>query len=63
VQEDADRDVRFGHDLQRVQDENGVDVSLLEANLKLTVEERLLALEASIRFAESVTRVDHPASS
>lgn len=47
-------DVRFGHDLRQVQDEQGVDLALLQANLALSVEERLLALEESVRFAESV---------
>jgi hypothetical protein len=55
--DDADQDIRFGHDLNAVQDESGVDVSLLKANLSLTVEQRLLALEDYIRFAESVRRI------
>ncbi|MBX3251767.1 MAG: hypothetical protein KF901_31605 [Myxococcales bacterium] len=52
-----DRDIRFGHDLDEVQNEHGVDLSLLRANLALTVEERLRALEECIRFAESVRPV------
>lgn len=51
---EAGRDVRFGHDLSRVQDENGVDLLLLEQNLALSVEERLLVLEDFIRFADEV---------
>jgi len=56
------KDLRFGHDLSQIQDENGVDLALLRANLALTVEERLLALEQMIRFAESVRRVERPPS-
>lgn len=52
-----DRDIRFGHDLDEVQDEHGVDLALLRANLALSVEERLRALEECIRFAESVRPV------
>jgi hypothetical protein len=52
------KDLRFGHDLSQIQDENGVDLALLRANLALTVEQRLLALEEMIRFAKSVRRVD-----
>jgi hypothetical protein len=48
------RDIRFGHDLNRLQDQNGVDLSLLKANLAQSVEERLLALEDYTRFAEAV---------
>ena len=54
TQNDTDQDVRFGHRLNEIQDENGVDLGLLRANLKLSVEERLLALEEMIAFAESV---------
>lgn len=57
------QDLRFGHDLSQIQDENGVDLALLRANLALTVEERLLALEEMIRFADSVHRVDRAAPS
>ena len=57
------KDLRFGHDLSQIQDENGVDLALLRANLALTVEERLLALEEMIRFAESVRRVERASPS
>ena len=50
-------DLRFGHDLSQIQDENGVDLALLRENLTRTVEERLLALEEMSHFAESVKRV------
>lgn len=50
-------DVRFGHDLSEIQDENGVDLSLLKSNLALSVEERFRALEDFVRFAESIRRV------
>lgn len=50
-----DTDIRYGHDLNEVQDENGVDLSLLRANLVLTVEERLLALQDFVEFADNVT--------
>lgn len=53
----SERDVRFGHDLPQIQDANGVDLSLLRANLEMSVEERLLALEECILLAETVTRV------
>jgi hypothetical protein len=48
------RDVRFGHDLTRVQDESGVDLLLLEQLSALSVEERLLALEDFVRFSSEV---------
>lgn len=57
MQNGSDRDVRFGHDLRQVQDTNGVDLALLKANLEMSVEERLLALEECILMAETVTRV------
>lgn len=57
------QDLRFGHDLLQIQDENGVDLALLRANLALTVEERLLALEEMIRFAQSVRRVERASPS
>ena len=47
-------DIRFGHDLSQLQDQNGVDLSLLRANAQLSVEARLLALEAMLRFADNV---------
>lgn len=50
----SERDIRFGHDLRHVQDENGVDLLLIKQNLKLSVEERLLALEDFVRFADEV---------
>jgi hypothetical protein len=50
----ATRDVRFGHDLTLVQDENGVDLTLLRANLALTVEQRLLALQDLNLFVSDV---------
>ncbi len=50
----GERDVRYGHDLRKVQDENGVDLLLLQQNLTLSVEERLLALEDFLRFADEV---------
>lgn len=50
-------DLRFGHDLSQIQDENGVDLALLRENLTRTVEERLLALEEMIHFAQAVKRV------
>lgn len=43
-----DVDVRFGHDLSRVQDANGVDLLLLEHHLRLTVEQRLESLEQRV---------------
>ena len=52
--EQPPRDIRFGHALDEVQDENGVDLALLRSNLALTVEERLRALEESIRLVEAV---------
>lgn len=52
--EHDEQDVRFGHRLSELQDENGVDLGLLRANLKLSVEERLSALEEMIAFAENV---------
>lgn len=51
-------DVRFGHDLSRVQDDQGVDLALLRANLAMTVEERLRELEERVRFVESLRRAD-----
>lgn len=51
-------DIRFGHDLGQVQDENGVDLLQLRANLELTVEQRLLGLENYLRFVEAL----HPFS-
>jgi len=57
MQGDRERDVRFGHDLRQIQDENGVDLSLLQSNQKLSVEQRLLALEEYLRFADSVSQV------
>lgn len=52
----AKADLRYGHDLSQVQDENGVDLSLLLANLALTVEERLLALQDFVEFADNLSR-------
>jgi len=57
----AATDLRFGRDLRRVQDENGVDLLLLRENLSRSVEERLIALEEAIQFAEEVQRVDETA--
>ncbi|MDZ4697491.1 MAG: hypothetical protein SGI86_20310 [Deltaproteobacteria bacterium] len=54
AQQDEDRltertDVRFGHDLSTVQDENGVDVLLLQQHMRLSVEQRLRSLEDRFR--------------
>jgi hypothetical protein len=54
---DAPRDVRFGHDLAQVQDENGVDLLLLKRQLELTVEERLLRLEQHQQFVASSSTI------
>ena len=51
-------DVRFGHDLSLVQNDQGVDLALLRANLAMTVEERLRELEERVRFVESLRRVE-----
>jgi len=48
------RDIRFGHDLSEIQNADGVDLALIRANLRLSVEERLLALEAQIRLADEL---------
>ena len=48
------RDIRFGHDLSEIQNADGVDLALIRANLRLSVEERLLALEAQIRLADAL---------
>ena len=40
-----------------------ISFTLLRANLALTVEERLIALEETIRFAESVRRVERASPS
>lgn len=48
------RDIRFGHDLTKIQNADGVDLALIRANLRLSVEERLLALEAQIRLADAL---------
>ena len=45
-----DEDVRFGHDLAVVQDAAGVDRLLLERQLELSVEQRLLNLEQQVSF-------------
>ena len=47
-------DVRYGHDLSEVQDENGVDLLLLKRQLSLSVEERLLRLERQLEFAREL---------
>ncbi len=46
----ADDDVRYGHDLSRVQDENGVDLLLLKKQLALSLEERFARLEQHTAF-------------
>jgi hypothetical protein len=43
-------DLRYGHDLRQVQDENGTDLLLLKQSLNLSVEERLLRLEQGQEF-------------
>ena len=58
MKETSPNDVRFGHDLREVQDDNGVDLGLLQRNLKLSVEERLRTLEDFIAFADSVRRAE-----
>lgn len=45
-----ENDARYGADLSQIQDEAGVDLLLLRAQLKLSVEERLLNLEKQQRF-------------
>ncbi len=45
-----EHDIRFGHDLADVQDENGVDLLLLKAQLELSVEERFRRLEQHAQF-------------
>ncbi len=47
-------DVRYGHDLDRVQDEAGVDLLLLKKQLQLSVEERLLNLEKQLASAREL---------
>lgn len=47
-------DLRYGHDLETVQDENGVDLLLLREQLKLTVEERFRRLEQHAAFVEGL---------
>ena len=47
----VETDVRFGHDLTQVQDDNGVDLIQLRKQLELSVEERLLNLEKQQEFA------------
>ncbi len=49
-----EKDARYGADLSQVQDESGVDLLLLRAQLKLTVEERLLNLEEQQRFVAEI---------
>lgn len=48
------QDVRFGHDLSQVQDDNGVDLLLLKRQLLLSVEERFLRLEQHQEFVEEL---------
>jgi len=57
---DNPRDIRFGHDLEQLQDEAGVDLSLLAQNLELSVEERLLALQDFVNFVDAVRPVKRP---
>jgi hypothetical protein len=45
-----EHDIRFGHDLEDVQDENGVDLLLLKRQLALSVEERFRRLEQHAEF-------------
>ena len=47
-------DPRYGHDLQQVQDANGVDLLLLKRQLELSVEERLLNLERHLEFVQEL---------
>lgn len=47
-------DVRFGHDLRRVQDASGVDLLLLKKQLELSVEQRLLNLEEHLKFVNEL---------
>lgn len=54
----APSDVRFGHNLASIQDQNGVDVSLLRSNLRLSVQERLMALEDYLQFVDAVRTVN-----
>lgn len=46
----AEKDVRFGHDLNQVQDESGVDLLQLRKQLELSVEERFTNLENQLKF-------------
>lgn len=49
-----ERDVRFGHDVNAIQDEAGVDLLQLRAQLALSVEERFLRLEAQLEFLQEL---------
>ena len=50
-------DPRNGVDPVDIQDENGTDLLLLRENLKLTVEQRLLELEARVNATEQIKPV------
>ena len=47
-------DVRYGHDLQQVQDETGVDLLALKKQLELSVEERFLRLGEHMAFVREL---------